>query len=364
MTIPFNDLNRSLSMIEGDLEKAFRNTLSRSRFIKGEEVRIFEQLFSEYIGVDHCIGCGNGTDAIEISLRAFGIGEGDEVIVPVNTCVPTAEAVVNAGAKPVFADVDPVFHTLTSHTAAQKITGKTRALLPVHLYGCPADMDPIMDLARENDLIVIEDCAQAHGAEYKGRKTGSIGNAAAFSFYPTKNLGALGDAGAIVSNDSLFAGKTRMIADHGQSSRDIHVLSGKNSRLDELQAAVLNVKLTRLDHWNRQRIQLAEYYFEKLEDTGLALPRQPDFALHVYHLFVTRFNHREKIIQALRDAGVQTMIHYNYLLPDLSPFSRFCNQESFPVAENLNSTILSLPFFPGMTHDEVDYVCKVIVNAL
>lgn len=361
--VPFNDLRRVMEPIEKELEAAFKRVYRGGRFIKGAETRLFEESFARYVGASHCVGCGNGTDALEIILKAMEIGEGDEVIVPVNTCAATAEAVVNAGARPVFADVDCNDHTITAPAIAEKITQRTKAAIPVHLYGYPADMDPIIHLCREHKIAVVEDCAQAHGAAYKGRKAGSLGAAAAFSFYPTKNLGALGDAGAIVVNDDKLAEKMRMIADHGQRSRDVHIIPGVNSRMDELQAAFLNVKLLWLDEWNEQRAELARYYIEKLKGTHVVPPRIPDDGRHAFHLFVIQTEKRDRLLSYLSQNGIDAMIHYSYLVPRLEAFRKYADNDAWPNAEYLNARILSLPFFPGMSREEVDRVCEAIAGA-
>jgi dTDP-4-amino-4,6-dideoxygalactose transaminase len=363
MIVPFNDLARINLAIQDELEGAFKKVMARSRFIQDEETHAFENNFANYLDVKHCVGCGNATDALEIILRAIELKESDEVLVPAMTYMATAEAVLNAGAKPKFVDIDPVFHGISPFEIEKIISPNTRAIIVVHLYGCPVDMEPIIKIAGKHGLFVIEDCAQAHGAEYKGVKAGGLGNAAAFSFYPTKNLGAMGDGGAIVTNNGELAGKCRMIANHGQILREDYQILGRNSRLDELQAAFLNVKLKYLDQWNGQRTVLANRYLENLKGSGLISPTLPDYGQTVHHLFVARFHYRDFLHSELAKRGVQTLVHYKKILPDLPPFKGISDND-YPIARKNAHQVISLPLFPGMLSDEVDYVCNSIGEIL
>jgi dTDP-4-amino-4,6-dideoxygalactose transaminase len=363
MNVPFNDLSRVHHLIEDELDTIYRKVLSRSRFIQDEESVLFEKNFAGYLNSKNCIGCGNATDALEIILRAAKVGQGDEVLVPAFSYMATAEAVVNAGAKPVFVDVDPVFYNVSPVEIENNVSVRTRAIIVVHLYGCPIDMEPIREMASKHGLFIIEDCAQAHGTEYKGAKAGVLGDAAAFSFYPTKNLGALGDGGAITTNNEELAKRCRMLANHGQESRDNYRMIGRNSRLDELQSAFLNVKLKYLDQWNGQRELLANRYLENLHGSQIVLPSIPKYGRHIFHLFVVQVNDRDSLQSKLLKNGVQSLVHYNKALPDLPPFQEYGHCEC-PVARGLANKGISLPLFPGMKYEEVDYVCETILRVL
>ncbi len=342
--IKFLDLKALHAPIQDELSEAVQRVVASGWYIGGEEVRQFEEDFASYLKVGHCIGCASGTDALELILRAFGIGPGDEVIVPAMTWVSDAEAVKLVGATPVFADVLENEYTIDPRSISGQITERTRAIIAVHLYGLPCRMTEIMELAKKRDIKVIEDCAHSHGATLGGMKTGGLGDAAALSFYPTKNLGALGDAGAVTTNDPAVAEKIRLLSDHGQPTRDKHVLIGKTSRLDPIQAAVLNVKLKYLDQWNEVRASNARHFLEALQDTGLKLPYVPEGVTHVYHQFVIQSKQRNRLRDYLLTQGIETAIHYPKALPDLPIYN--CERYragDFPVSERLSQTALSLP---------------------
>ena len=342
--IKFLDLKALHAPIQDELSEAVQRVVASGWYIGGEEVRQFEEDFASYLKVGHCIGCASGTDALELILRAFGIGPGDEVIVPAMTWVSDAEVVKLVGATPVFADVLENEYTIDPRSISGQITERTGAIIAVHLYGLPCRMTEIIELAKKRDIKVIEDCAHSHGATLGGVKTGGLGDAAAFSFYPTKNLGALGDAGAVTTNDTAVAEKIRLLSDHGQPMRDEHMLIGKTSRLDPIQAAVLNVKLKYLDQWNEVRASNARHFLEALQDTGLKLPYVPEGVTHVYHQFVIQSKQRNRLRDYLLTQGIETAIHYPKALPDLPIYNceRYRSGD-FPVSERLSQTALSLP---------------------
>ena len=348
--IKFLDLTAQYHSIKEPMDAAILEVIENAAFIGGEKVKEFEAAFAEYCASKYCIGVGNGTDAIEIALEAADLPEGSEVIVPGNTFISCAEAVTRAKHRVRFADVDPDTYTLSADTIEPHVTGNTRAIIAVHLYGHPCDMDPVMELAERYNLVVIEDCAQAHGAEYKRRRVGSIGHFGVFSFYPGKNLGAYGDAGAITVRDEQQAVRIRKIANHGRLSKYNHEFEGRNSRLDGLQAAVLSVKLQHIEDWTERRIAVADRYLNALSGIpACILPVRKKWARHVYHLFVIRVENREAIKSFLYDRGVQTGIHYPVSLPKLEAYRHtgqgaedtFCNRTdsqllSLPVGEHLS----------------------------
>jgi len=358
--IPLVDLNAQYLSIKSEIDEAINSVLAKSDFIRGEAVFRFENEFAKYIGTDYCIGCGNGTDALELILKALKIGPGDEVIVPALTWIATAEAVVNVGARPVFADINKYSYTLDTEDAEKRITPKTKAVIPVHLYGNSADMAAIADLAGRNNLFLVEDCAQAHGAEYLGKKIGSFGIASAFSFYPGKNLGAYGDAGAVVTNSEDLAQEMRMLSNHGQTDKkNLHFVSGRNSRLDTIQAAVLSVKLKYLDKWNLKRTEAARYYISKLGHTDYILPDCKPDTKHVYHLFTVRVKNREKLMERFSVSGIACAIHYPKPLDILDPFYD-SSQKTCEVASLVTQEILSIPLFPEITAGQQDSVSDIL----
>jgi dTDP-4-amino-4,6-dideoxygalactose transaminase len=361
-TIPLGDLQREYTRHHSEIDVAVDRVLRRGWFILGEEGRAFEDEWASYCGVAHAVGVGNGTDAIHIALRAAGIGTGDEVIVPALTATFSALAVSMAGATPVFVDVDLERYTLDPSAFEAAITPRTAAVMPVHLYGCPADMAPIVQIARQHGLFVLEDAAQAHGARYQGTRVGGLGDAAAFSYYPTKNLGAYGDAGAIVTGDAALAEKARMLRHGGQRRTYEHELLGVNSRLDEIQAAILRAKLRHLDTWNKRRRTLAARYDKGLCCAGdLALPSVPDGVEHVYHLYVVRTPLRDSLRDYLAGAGVGTGIHYPKAVHLQSAYAHLGYEPgSCPNAEKAAAEVLSLPIFPQLTAHEVDQVIRLV----
>ena len=360
MKVEFVDLSRQYHSLKKEVNDAIGKVINETSFVGGPEVKAFEEAFSTYVGVNHCIACANGTDSLEILLQAMGVGPGDEVIVPSHSWISTSEAVSTAGATPVFVDTLPLRYTINPAKIEAAITSKTKAIIPVHLYGLAAEMDEIMAIARKYKLLVVEDCAQAHGATYKGRKTGTFGHAASFSFYPGKNLGAYGDAGGMVTNEDEIAEKARMIANHGQKGKHNHLMEGRNSRLDAIQAAVLNVKLPQLDSWNKLRRQHAELYFNLLKDLPLQLPDYPEYSSPVYHLFVVQTEEREALISFLKNEGISTGIHYPVMLPMLPPYKKEQLENEFAVSVGYQDKILSLPMFPELEEKEIEYVVKKV----
>ena len=357
--IPFNDLKRLEQQLRGELDEAARRALRSGWYILGPELEAFEAEFAAYHGAAHAVGVANGTDAIELALRAAGIGPGDEVITVSHTAVATVCAIERAGATPVMVDIDEASYTIDPRAAEAALTPRTRALVPVHLYGQPADLPPLLALAERHNLALIEDCAQAHGARWNGRPVGTFGRAGAFSFYPTKNLGALGDAGAVITDDAELAARLRRLRHYGQVSRYEHLERGQNSRLDELQAALLRVKLAHLDEHNRTRRALAERYNATL--TGVATPVVRPEAEHAFHLYVVRSPRRDALIAALGRTGIGTLIHYRtpvHLQPAYSDLGYGAG--SLPVTERIVREIVSLPLFVGLTEAEVDAVAQAV----
>lgn len=360
--IPFNDLSRETAELRQEIDAAMKRVLDRGYFIMGPECQAFEQAYSSYLGGSDVIGVANGTEAIQIALMALEIGPGDEVICPALTAAPTALAVLAVGATPVFADIDPLTLTLDPICLEACLTERTRAILPVHLYGLPADMSPILAFAEAHGLHVIEDCAQAHGAAINSQKVGTFGSIACFSFYPTKNLGALGDGGAVATRDPDLAVRVRQIRDLGQSGRYRHVRFGLNSRLDELQAAVLRVKLKHLEKHNRARQQRAGWYTEALASAAdLIVPWSPVGYSHVYHLYVVRYPRRDDLRRYLEACGIRADVHYPRILPHQPVFAEGrVSLEGTPVAESAAGAIVSLPMFPYLARDEVEAISQAI----
>lgn len=363
MTVPFGDLARHTAAIRDELDAAAARVLDGGRYLFGAELEGFEEAFAAWCGAGFAVGVANGTDAITIALQAVGVEPGDEVITAANTCVPTVVGIENAGAVPVLVDAERSTRTLDPSLVERAITPQTRALLPVHLYGQCADLDALGAIARAHGLKLVEDCAQSHGAEIGGRRAGTVGDAAAFSFYPTKNLGALGDGGAVVTNDASTAERARLLRNYGERERFEHVLRGRNSRLDALQAAFLSAKLPHLDGWTERRRAVAATYDAALADTSVAAPVEADGRRHVYHLYVVETTGRDAFRSALADAGVETAVHYP-LPMHLQPAYRSLGAEgAFPVSEGLASTITSLPLYPELTDDEVATVAEAVRRA-
>ena len=351
--IPFLDAGRSYLELREEIDAAVGRMLASGRYILGEELEAFESEFAEYCGTKHCVGVGNGLDALHLVLRAYGIGPGDEVIVPAHTFIATWLAVTCAGAKPVPVETgNDTAYTISPERIEVAITPRTRAIIPVHLYGRPADMKPIMRIAARNGLKVIEDAAQAHGARYHGRRAGSLGDAAAFSFYPAKNLGAFGDGGAITTADRELAAKMRSLRNYGSSAKYVHDIVGLNSRLDPLQAAILRVKLRHLDEWNGRRLSLVECYRCNLVASAVVLPAETAGFESVYHLFVIRAAGRDALQAGLKEAGIETLSHYP-IPPHKQGAYSFMHSLHLPVAERLAGEVLSLPMGPHLSLDDV-----------
>jgi dTDP-4-amino-4,6-dideoxygalactose transaminase len=368
MSIPLVDLKKQYLGIREEIDAAIARCIDKTRFIGGAPVETFSRNFAEYCSTSYCTPCGNGTDALEIVLKALDIGPGDEVIVPAFTFFATVEAVVNVGAIPVLADIDPLRYTITAEEIAKRITSKTKAIIVVHLYGQMADMDPIVELASHYGLWVVEDAAQAHGATYKGRRAGSIGIAGTFSFYPGKNLGAYGDAGAIVTNDEALAIKTKKIANHGRITKYDHELFGRNSRMDSIQAAILDVKLKYLDQWNEARREVANRYLDTLNDlSGLILPTIFSDSKSVFHLFVVKVlgSNRSDLMEHLRVNAIETGIHYPISMAMLYPVQRFSiNQNDYTVSNLCSEHVLSLPMYPEIDEDHIQFIARNIKDYL
>jgi dTDP-4-amino-4,6-dideoxygalactose transaminase len=361
MKIPFADLYAQYKSIQPDIDAAIAGVIQNTSFIGGAPVQQFEKDFAAYTGIEHVIGCGNGTDSIEILLQCYGIGAGDEVIVPAASWISTSEAVSAVGAIPVFVDIEEHYYTIDPALIEAAISEKTKAIIPVHLYGHPADMPAIMEIAEKHRLFVIEDCAQCHGATINGKITGSFGHAASFSFYPGKNLGAYGDAGCMATNDAAIAAKARMIANHGQQGKHNHLMEGRNSRLDGLHAAVLSAKLPYIRQWTQQRISNAALYNQYLHNETVSKPVVKEGFEHVYHLYVIRAANRDGLQQQLKEAGVDTAIHYPTALPFLACYrNRNFKAAQFPVANAYQSQILSLPMYAELSSDQMKYVSDII----
>jgi len=359
MQIPFLDLSRLHQAIRQPLDEAYHRVMDSGWFIMGPELEAFESEFAAYSDVKHCIGVGNGLEALHLLLRAHGIGPGDEVIVPSNTFIATWLAVSQCGATPVPVEPNIKTHNIDPALIEAVITPRTRAIMPVHLYGQPADMDPVNEIATKQGLIVIEDAAQAQGARYKGRIVGSLGHAAGTSFYPGKNLGALGDGGAVLTNDDEIASKVRRLRNYGSTVKYQHELAGYNSRLDELQAAFLRVKLLVLDAWNDRRREIADSYIRSLDGQRFGLPFVPDCTDPVWHLFVIRHARRDALREHLTKNGVNTVIHYP-IPPHLQACYAAFATHHLPLAKQLAAEVLSLPISPDMSEAEVGRVLQVL----
>jgi dTDP-4-amino-4,6-dideoxygalactose transaminase len=361
MSIPLVDLKAQYQTIKGDIDPVVLDIMQRAAFVLGKEVRDLEKVFARYCQVTHAVGVDSGYSALELILRAYDIGPGDEVITTPNTFIATALAISTCGAKPVFVDIDPKTYNIDPSKLEEAITPSTRAILPVHLYGQPADMDPIIKIAFRHGLLVIEDACQAHGASYKGRKTGSLGHAAAFSFYPGKNLGAYGDGGMVVTNDEDIAEKIRVFRHVGQKGKNKHIVKGFNHRLDNLQAAVVLTKLPHLDGWNEARRRAAVQYNSLLQDLPVEVPDVMDSVEHIYHLYVIRTKRRDELDLYLNERGIDTGIHYPtpiHLQPAYQELGYRLGD--FPITESIANEILSLPMYPELKEDQIKHIVAVI----
>ncbi len=355
--VPYVDLSKIHNPIQQELQETFERVTGREWYIQGAECRQFEEEFAEYCETDYCIGVGNGLDAIRLILLALGIGEGDEVILPANTFIATALAVSYVGAKPILVDVRKDTKLLDADKVEERITKSTKAIIAVHLYGRTVEMESIRQIATKYGLKLLEDAAQAHGAMYHGRKTGNLADAAAFSFYPGKNLGALGDGGAVLTNDIDLAEKVRMLANYGSKKKYCHIYKGCNSRLDELQAGFLRVKLKYLDQWNRERRKIALRYFEEIKSEKIELPQFPiEEEEHVYHIFPVFCREREALREYLAKRGIETSIHYPIPIYEQEAYRRVMKEEAYPVTTEICNSEISLPLYPGMVKEQIDWV--------
>lgn len=361
MRVPFVTFKPLEREIHAELQNAFERVLEKSWYIGGQEDRKFEAEFAKYTGSRYAVGCGNGLDALMLSMKALGIGPGDEVIVPSNTFIATALAVTYTGAMPVFVEPDLRTCNIDPQKIEERITGKTKAVIAVHLYGQPCDMDPIVDIAKRHGLWLIEDCAQAHGASYKGKRVGSFGDAAGFSFYPGKNLGALGDAGAVTTDNQRLADQVRALGNYGSDYKYHHVYQGNNSRLDEMQAAFLSVKLQSLDRVNEDRRHTAARYLEGIRNPEILLPYINPQTQPVWHIFAIRCSRRDELKKFLNDKGIGTNEHYPVPIHEQPCYRNLGFQHGdFPAAEEISATELSIPMYYGMKDEEVQYVIDAV----
>jgi len=359
--IPFVDLKVQYQSIKIEIDEAIQNVINETAFIKGKYVQKFEEEYADANGVKHVISCANGTDAIYITLKAMGIGPGDEVITTALSWISTSETITQTGARVVFVDIDPDYYTIDPAKIEEKITKRTKAIIPVHLYGHPANMLKIMAIARKYNLKVIEDCAQAHFAQWQGQNVGTIGDAGTFSFFPGKNLGAYGDAGCIVTNDDDLAEKMRRFSRHGALGKHDHKIEGINSRLDGLQAAILSVKLKYIQKWTKQRIQNAATYTELLSGSDVEIPHTYQAAKHVFHLYVIRTENRDELHSYLNENGIATGIHYPTALPYLKAYDYLSHSfDDFPVAYNYQDKILSLPMYAELESSNIKRISDIL----
>lgn len=365
MSVPFLDVGAAYRELKAEIDAAVARTLSSGWYIGGLEVEAFEDAWAGYCGAEHCVGVGNGLDALHLALKALGIGAGDEVITASNSYIATLLAISMAGATPVLVEPDPGTYNLDPTRIEAAITPRTRAILPTHLYGQPADMDAIRAIARRHGLKVIEDAAQAHGARLAGRRVGAHSDVVCWSFYPSKNLGALGDAGAVTTNDADLADRIRMLGNYGSRQRYVNEERGVNSRLDPVQAAVLAAKIPYLDTWNARRRAVVAYYAEALDGCGLTLPATPDWAEPAWHLYVVQSDKRDALAARLTEAGVQTLIHYPIPPHRQQAYANLSLAEgSLPIAERLAETVLSLPIGPHLSKEQAEQVVKAVRDAV
>lgn len=378
MQVPFMDLKRQYRSIKNEVEKAIHDTIESCAFVAGPKVKEFEGNFAAYCGVNHAIGVSSGTSSLYVALRALGVGKGDAVITTPHTFIATVEAISLTGAIPVFVDIDEQSYNISPQNIAEYIEKRcavendtvydkarkvnVKAIMPVHLYGQMAEMDDIMKIARQYNLFVVEDAAQAHGAVYKGRKAGSIGHLGAFSFYPSKNLGAYGQGGMVITNDAKLAEKVRLLIDHGQREKNLHAFEGWNFKMDGLQAAILNAKLRHLDEWNEARRSNASTYNTRLQHVeGTITPKELDHRKHIYHLYVVRVRGREKFQDFLRESGIGCSVHYPIPIHLQQAYRHLSYKEGdFPVSEVCSREVVSLAMFPELTEEEITCVCDTV----
>ena len=365
MSIPLVDLKAQYQSIQPEIDAAIQRIIANTSFIMGKEVAAFEAAFADFCGVEHAIGVSSGTGALFLALLGYDIGPGDEVITTPFTFFATGEAISQVGARPVFVDIDPVTYNIDPALIEDAITPYTKAIMPVHLYGQPADMDAINAIAERHDLVVIEDAAQAHGSLYKGKRAGNLGDAACFSFYPSKNLGCYGDGGAVVTNDEKLAERVRKLRNHGRVTKYEHDELGYGHRIDALQTAILGAKLPHLDDWNESRRQCAATYDELLADTSLITPRHLPETTPVYHCYTVRTSHRDAVVKRLQAAGIGVGVHYPIPL-HLQPAYRFLElgEGSYPVSEQMSAEVMSLPIYAELTEAQQDEVVAAVVKAL
>lgn len=360
-SVPYLDLKAQYRTIKSEVDAAISRVLESSQFVLGSEVAGFEGGFAKYCGAAECVAVNSGTSALHLALLAAGIGPGDEVITVPFTFVASVAAILYTGARPVLVDIDPHSFNLNSAAIEAAITPQTKAVMPVHLYGQTADMDPILEISRRRGLVVIEDAAQAHGAKYKGRPAGTLGDIACFSFYPTKNLGAYGEGGAVTTNNPEYANKIRMLRDWGQDSKYHHVLRGFNYRMEGLQGAILRVKLRHLEQWTEARRAIAAKYNTQLADSAMTLPREMPWARHVYHVYSMRTRDRDSFRESLQAEGIQTSVHYAipvHLQPAYAELGY--GKGSFPESEAAANEVVALPIYPELTESQVDLVCRAV----
>ena len=362
--IPMVDLKTQYHRLKDEIDQALADVLESTAFILGPNVRAFEEESAKYLGVKHAIGCASGTDALHLALLASGVGPGDEVITSAFTFIATAEAIRYVGATPVFVDVDPKTYNLDPNQVAQAITSKTKAIMPVHLFGQPADLHRLSALAESRGLLLIEDCAQSFGASLGGRQTGSIGISAGYSFFPSKNLGAYGDGGLVVTSSDAVAAKVRMLRNHGSEVRYYHDAIGYNSRLDEMQAAILRVKLRHIDAFNRERRRVAHRYSEQLKGLPIVTPHEDGLGVHVYHQYTLLSDQRDLIMKALQEENISCAIYYPVPLHQQNVFKADCQGVSLPVTEEIAGRCFSLPIYPELTNEAIDRIVAVIKKAL
>ena len=358
--INFADLKKEYNEISSEITAAVDKVLKSGFFILGEELTNFEEEFSSYTETKYAVGVNSGSDALFLAIKALEIGEGDEIITTSHTFISTVDSIVRNCAIPVFVDIDLDTYCIDVAKIEEKITQKTKAILPVHLYGHPTDMNPIMEIAKRYNLFVIEDACQAHGAKYDSKKVGSIGDLGCFSFYPTKNLGAYGDGGMVVTNNEELAERLGKLRNYGQPQKYFHDFVGVNSRLDEIQAAVLRIKLKHLDEWNHRRRKLAELYNELLGDSGILLPVEKEYAEHVYHLYVIRTEERDRLLQQLSKNKIQTQIHYPIAVHQQKAYRDFGYNINLPVTEKTCCEIISLPMHPWLSSDDVLDIAQIV----
>ena len=363
MKIPFGNLKRQYQKLKQIIDQATQEVYDHGWFVLGNQVQSFENKFAQYCGAKYGVGVSSGTAALHLALVASGVEHGDEVITAANTCIPTLSAISLAGAVPILVDIDEITYTINPFLIPERITSKTKAIVPVHLYGQCANMNPILEIARQYDLAVIEDCAQAHGSIYKNQMAGTMGDVGCFSFYPSKNLGAFGDGGLVLTNNQDIAEKVTKLRNYGQEERYYHSMKGFNSRLDELQAAILNAKLPYLNSWNQRRREIAQRYYQDFSTVGIVCPLEEPERFHIYHLYVIRVPQRDRFQQLLQEEGITTIIHYPIPV-HLQKCYAECEWQSrfLPVTEKLASEIVSLPLYPELTDGEVNYIIKKVID--